>query len=379
MKFSNKVASLQQSPTLALNAKAKERGAKGLPVFNLTAGEPDIETPDFIVDYVAGKLKENKYTPAAGLPQLREVAANYYQGHFKQTWVKPENIVVTAGAKPALTAIFMCILNDGDEVIVPTPAWVSYKAEVEVAGGKAVFVKSTKDFDLDINAINKAITPQTKAIIVNSPNNPTGASYSKESLDKLAELLIDNDIYVISDDIYSRLIYKDIHLPLNTSIPKDKLVIINGFSKSQGLTGWRIGYIVTSRELTKKLTSLLSHTNGNAPVTAQHAGIAALNNNDEPEFIEDLKEKREITAKLLGGIKGIDFKKPDGGFYYFVDISKITTNSALFCQDILEKYGVVLVPGEAFEAPGYFRLSFACSNHTLEDGIKLIDKFIKGE
>jgi aspartate aminotransferase len=377
MVFSEKVENMQESPTLALNAKAKERAANGLPVFNLTAGEPDIETPKFIVDYVAGKRKENKYTPAAGMPELRQMIARYYRDYFGQAWVEPANVTVTAGAKPALTAIFTSILNNGDEVIVPKPAWVSYRAEIEIAGGRAVFVPTKDDYDLNVEEISHAINPKTKAIIINSPNNPSGAVYSRQSLNDLAELLTNKDIFVISDDIYSRLVYTDLYLPLHTAISKDKLVIINGFSKSQGLTGWRIGYIISSKELQIRLSSLLSHTNGNAPVMAQHAAVAALKHGDKPDFLPDLEHKRQFVDKLLSKIHGIKYKKPAGGFYYFVDIRQIEPNSELFCQSLLQKYGVVLVPGEAFEMPGFFRLSYATNERMLKEGINKLTKYIK--
>ncbi|MDX1765531.1 MAG: aminotransferase class I/II-fold pyridoxal phosphate-dependent enzyme, partial [Candidatus Saccharimonadales bacterium] len=326
---------------------------------------------------VKNKLSDNKYTPVAGLPELRDAIASYYQNYFHSGWIESGNVTVTAGAKPALTAVFMSLLNPGDEVIIPKPAWVSYQSEVEVAGGKAVFVETTKKFDLDVSAISNAITKKTKAIVINSPNNPTGKIYSRKPLDALAELVNLHDVTLVSDDIYSRLVYSELYLPLNSEIDPAKLVIVNGFSKSQALTGWRIGYCISSQDLQSKISSLLSHTNGNAPVTSQHAAIAALEREDEPEFLHDLVDKRDQAIKLLQDIDIVSFHEPEGGFYVFVDIRSFTNNSDQFCQDLLESKGVGVVPGEAFEMPGYIRISYATNSSTLSSGLKKMKEFIE--
>jgi aspartate aminotransferase len=283
---------------------------------------------------------------------------------------------VTAGAKPALTAIFLAILNAGDEVIIPKPAWVSYESEISMAGGKAIFVSTGNDFDLNVEEIERSLTNKTRAILLNSPNNPTGRVYSKKSLEQLAEIVRDKDVFIISDDIYSRLVYREISLPIDVGFSRDQLIIVNGFSKSQALTGWRIGYVVCSSELQSKLNALISHIFGNASVVAQHGAMSALTYHDKPIFLDDLKRKRELVRQLLGDVEGVSYVPPDGAFYFFLDLRQITNDSESFCERLLDRYGVVLVPGDAFYMPGFARLSFASSEETLREGIKGLKKMI---
>lgn len=375
--LAERMASMSESATLALNARAKQLAADGKPIYNLTAGELASDTPKYIQEAVAKTLDENKYTPVAGLPELRQQIASNARLFYGLDWIEEGNVVVTAGAKPALYASFLALINPGDEVIVPTPAWVSYNQLIEMVGGKVVEVPLTTKFDLDAEAIVAKITPKTKAILINSPHNPTGAVYSKESLTKLSKDLAESSITVISDDIYAKLVYTD-DFTLVPTLGFKNIVIINGFSKSQALTGWRIGYLIASdHDVAHAATSVLSHMMGNAAVPSQHAALAAVALGDNPptETLDTLKKQRLIVDKILGGVKGLKYEMPGGAFYIFLDIRDISHDSARWCEQLLIDTGVALVPGEAFSAPGFARLSFVTDEPTLIKALELIRDF----
>jgi aspartate/methionine/tyrosine aminotransferase len=378
--LANRVTVLQGSATMALDARVKEMAASGQKVYNLTAGELDCPTPTYIQEAVAQTLHQNKYTALPGMVELRAAIASHTCSFYGVDWVTPAHVVVTAGAKPALATAFLALINPGDEVIVPIPAWVSYKHLIELAGGVVVEVPLSSTWDLDVPAIESCITSRTKMILVNSPHNPTGAIFSDKSLRELAALLKNTEILVLSDDIYTKLVYTNDYRPITSfDFEPDNLVIINGFSKSQALTGWRIGYVVSSTTIVKAITKLLSHITGNAAVPSQHAAIAALSRDDVPEMLPELHDRREMVAQKLGNIPQLSFEKPAGAFYFFLDLRAITANSAKWCEQLLIEKHVAIVPGEAFAAPGFARLSFAASEPTLQGGIKRIHEFVTGE
>jgi aspartate aminotransferase len=379
--LADRMSAMSESATLALNARAKQLASEGKQIYNLTAGELATDTPDYIQEAVAKTLDQNKYTPVAGMPELRQQIASNSRLFYGLDWISDGNVVVTGGAKPALYAAFMALINPGDEVIVPTPAWVSYNAIIELAGGKVVEVPLSEKFDLDSEAIIAKITPKTKVLLINSPNNPTGAVYSKQSLHKLAKDLAESHITVISDDIYSKLVFDD-SFTLVPSCGFKNIVIINGFSKSQALTGWRIGYLIASdHQVAHAATSILSHMNGNAAVPSQHAALAALALGDVPptETLETLAKQRAMVIDALQGTKGIRIHAPGGAFYFFLDIREITQDSARWCEKLLIDKGVALVPGEAFSAPGFARLSFVTDEVTLAAGLRFIKEFAQGK
>ncbi len=374
-----RLTGLNESATLALNAKAKLMAASGKTIYNLTAGELATYTPEYIQTAVIKKLSQNKYTAVAGLMELRESIAQHAVNFYGLSWIKSDNVVVTSGAKPALYAALLSLVNAGDEVILPVPAWTtSYRPLIELCGGKVVEVPLSQNFDLDVSAIQAKISDKTKAIIINSPNNPTGAIFSKAKLTKLAAALKSSQITVIADDIYSKLVYE----PDFTLVPTcgfENLIIINGFSKSQALTGWRIGYLIASQPIAKAATSLLSHITGNASLPGQYAALEALRHKDLPPVstIASLKAQRSAVIEALNSV-GIKHNTPGGAFYIFLDLRQLTADSATWCQRLLDKYGVALVPGEAFSAPGFARLTFVQDVDTLKRAIGAIDEFIKG-
>lgn len=376
IKISELASSLEESATLALNAKAKEMAASGQKVYNFTAGEPSTDTPEYIKEYVSGKLDQNHYTPVAGLPELRKALAEHCRKFYGADWIKSENIVVAAGGKPGLYLSLLAILNPGDEVILPSPAWVSYKYLIEVARGRMVNVRLNESFDLDVDAIKAKITDKTKVVVINSPSNPTGSVYSQRALTRLSEILADTDITVLADDMYSKLVFDDSYVPI-TKFGFKNLVISSGFSKSQALTGWRIGYVVADSEVITAVTKLQSHLLGNASILSQYAALEGLKRDDQPPMLEDLKQNRNLLISKLQEVPKIKFIPPAGAFYALIDIRQITNDSMDWCANLLKEKNVALVPGEAFFAPGYARLSFTTDRQTLSDGLEKIKEFIE--
>lgn len=372
-----RMTTMQESPTMAMNARAKQLAAKGRTIYNLTAGELASDTPLYIQQAVAKKLHMNKYTPAAGLPELRQQIADSARKFYKLDWIQSANVVVTASTKPAMYASLLALVNPGDEVIVPIPVWRTHNQLIELVGGVVVEVPMTDDFDLDVKAITARISNRTKVIILNSPHNPTGTILSKAALVKLADELRGSGITVMSDDIYVKLVYGDGFTPV-PNCGFERVVIINGFSKSQALTGWRIGYLIADEKIAKATIGLLSHITGNAPMPSQQAALAALAQGDKPpaEIIKTLKRQRKIVDDTLKTMPGLRYHLPGGAFYFFLDLRELTDNSAEWCEHLLIEAGVALVPGEAFSAPGFARLSFVNDEATLIKALEQIKQFV---
>ncbi len=374
--LADRMSAVQESATMALNARAKQMAAEGKTVYNLTAGELAVETPEYIRSHVAKKLHHNKYTPAGGLYELRKAIAEESREFYGLDWIQPSNVVVTAASKPALYAGLLTLVNPGDEVIVPMPAWVSYMELIKLAGGEVVPVPLTDGFDIDPHAILSRVSPRTKVVILNSPNNPTGAVFSEPALKKLANGLKGNGATVISDDMYSKLVYVNGFTPV-PSIGFERIVIVNGFSKSQALTGWRIGYAIADEHVARAMTDALGHITGNASVISQHAALKVMmhHNTPPPEILDTLKRQRKIVDDVLKGVKRIRYHLPGGAFYFYLDLRAITDDSLAWCEELLNKSGVALVPGEAFGTPGFARLSFVTDEGTLIKALALIKEF----
>jgi aspartate aminotransferase len=372
-----RLAALSESATLALNARAKKLAGEGRTIYNLTAGELAADTPAYIQRAVAKNLHLNKYTPVAGLPELRRKIAEEARQFYGLDWIEPANVVVTGGAKPALYAGLLALVDPGDEVIVPVPAWVSYNHLVELVGGKVIPVPLTDEFDLDPAATLAKLSPRTKVIIINSPHNPTGALFSKTALMALAKGLRGSDVTVLADDIYAKLVYNDSFTPV-PACGFENPVIVNGFSKSQALTGWRIGYIIAKKPIAEAITKLLSHTNGNAAIQSQQAALAALERHDTPpaETMKTLNSQRKVVCRALDAMPALRYRSPGGAFYVFIDVRGVTDSSAEWCERLLAETGVALVPGEAFGAPGFARLTFVTDEATLKKALEQLKKFV---
>lgn len=392
MKLANRVQSLTPSTTLAITAKAKELKAQGLDIIGLGAGEPDYNTPKHIIDAALLSMNEGqtKYTPSAGLPKLKEaIAAKLKRDQGLE--YKPSEIVVGSGAKHALYTLFQAILDEEDEVIVPIPYWVSYPEQIKLADGKPVYVVGTEEnqYKITKEQLEQAITEKTKAVIINSPSNPTGMLYSREELAAIGEVCLAHDILIVSDEIYEKLVYGNAkHTSIAEISPelKKQTIIINGVSKSHSMTGWRIGYAVGDESIIKAMTNLASHSTSNPTTTAQYGAIAAYEGTQEP--VEEMRQSFEgrlntIYDKLVE-IPGISCIKPQGAFYLFPNVKRAVeltgySNVEEFTTALLEEAQVAVIPGSGFGAPDNIRLSYATSLELLEAAVERIHSFVKSK
>lgn len=387
--LADRVKSLTPSSTLAITAKAKELKAQGHDVIGLGAGEPDFNTPQHIIDAAFASMNEGhtKYTPAAGLQTLKDaIAAKFSKDQGIE--FSSNELIVCSGAKHALYTLFQVILNDGDEVIIPTPYWVSYPEQVKLAGGVPVYIegKEENEFKITPKQLKEAITEKTKAVIINSPSNPTGMLYSQEELAAIGDVCLNENILIVSDEIYEKLIYAgNKHISIAQLSPelKEQTIIINGVSKSHSMTGWRIGYAAGNKEIIKAMTNLASHSTSNPTTTAQYGAIAAYNSSQEPVEVMRLAfEDRlnKIYDKLIA-IPGVSCIKPQGAFYLFPNVKKaveLTGYSDVdeFSTALLEEAKVAVVPGSGFGAPENIRISYATSLDLLEAAIERILQFV---
>ncbi|ADI26355.1 MULTISPECIES: pyridoxal phosphate-dependent aminotransferase [unclassified Geobacillus] len=390
MKLAKRVASLTPSATLAITAKAKELKAAGYDVIGLGAGEPDFNTPQHIIAAAIKAMNEGhtKYTPSGGLPALKEEIIKKFARDQGLSY-EPAEIIVCVGAKHALYTLFQVLLDEGDEVIIPTPYWVSYPEQVKLAGGVPVYVEGLEenDFKMTPDQLKQAITPKTKAVIINSPSNPTGMIYTAEELKALGEVCLAHGVLIVSDEIYEKLIYGGAkHVSIAELSPelKEQTIIINGVSKSHSMTGWRIGYAAGPKDIIQAMTDLASHSTSNPTSIAQYAAIAAYSGPQEPvEQMRQAFEKRlDIIYDKLVQIPGFTCIKPQGAFYLFPNARKAADMAGCrtvdeFVAVLLEEAKVALVPGSGFGAPDYVRLSYATSLEALETAIERIRRFME--
>lgn len=390
MELSNRVKTLTPSSTLAITAKAKELKSQGHDVIGLGAGEPDFNTPDYILQAAKEAMDsgKTKYTAAGGTPELIEAIAKKFERDNGLHYNNKE-ITVGTGAKHALYTLFQVILNESDEVIVPAPYWVSYPEQVKLAGGKPVFLQASEknEFKMKPEALEKAITAKTKAVIINSPSNPTGMMYNKEELVKLGEVCLKHDILIISDEIYEKLIYtedKHISMAAISGKLKNRTVVINGVSKSHAMTGWRIGYAAGPEKIIQAMTSLASHSTSNPTSISQFAALAAYEAGEgsaTDQMNETFSKRLDRLYSLIIDIPGISCIKPKGAFYLFPNAKEAVamngfTNVDDWTKALLEEEKVALVPGSGFGAPDNVRLSYAASLDVLEEAAKRIKRFV---
>lgn len=389
IQLAGRVGALTPSSTLAITAKAKELKAQGKDVIGLGAGEPDFNTPQHIIDAAVKSMNEGftKYTPSGGLPELKkEIAAKLKtdQGLDYQL----SELIVTSGAKHALYTLFQVLLNEGDEVIIPIPYWVSYPEQVKLAGGTPVYVEGLEqnNFKITPAQLKEKVTDKTKAVIINSPSNPTGMVYSKEELQAIGDVCLEKGILIISDEIYEKLIYGEaehISIAQLSDELKKQTIIINGVSKSHSMTGWRIGYAAGDSIIIKAMTDLASHSTSNPTTPAQYATIAAYaGSQEEVEMMRSAFEERlEIIHLKLNGIPGISCIKPQGAFYLFPNAKEAALMTGCkdvdeFAEILLTEANVAVVPGSGFGAPDFMRLSYATSLSQLEEAISRIHDFV---
>ena len=391
MNVSNRAQQLTPSVTLAAAAKAKALKAKGVDVLSLTVGEPDFVTPKNIQKAAIASIEDGRasyYTPSGGIPELKQAIVSYVEREY-QLCYQPKQVIVTDGAKYALYLLFQAILNVGDEVIIPVPYWVSYGEQVKLAEGKPVFVSSKQEqsFKVSVAQLETVRTDKTKAIILNSPSNPTGVIYTEEELRQIGEWAVAHDILIIADDIYGRLVYNGHRFTPIATISeaiRQQTIIINGVSKTYAMTGWRIGFAVGDEKIIQAMTQLASQSTSNPVAVSQYAAIEALTG--EQSAVEDMRqafEKRlnHIYPKVAA-LPGVSLTKPEGAFYLFPNVKKTLEicgydNVTNWVEDLLQEAHVALVTGEGFGAPEHVRMSYATDLMTLEKAIERMNDFIE--
>lgn len=388
--FSDRINNVAPSATLAVDSKAKAMKAAGIDVIGFGAGEPDFPTPADVVDAAVKACNDPrnyKYTPTAGLPELREaIAAKVLRDSGYE--VTADQVVVTNGGKQAVYESFQILLNDGDEVIIPAPYWTSYPEAVKLAGGVPVevFAGADVNFEPSLEALEAARTEHTKAIIVNSPNNPTGAVWKPETVEAIGRWAVEHHIWVISDEIYEHLNYDDAHTTyIGAAVPecRGQLLVLNGVAKTYAMPGWRVGWMVAPLEVAKAATKLQGHMTSNVANISQRAALAAVAGplDEVHEMRKAFDARRRAIVTALNDIEGVNCPTPTGAFYAFADIAAllgkplgpkgtVSDTSADFAAALLDEAHVAAVPGEAFGAPGYLRFSYALADEDLAEGMR---------
>ncbi len=387
--IARRVSQLKPSPTLTITAKAKELKAKGEDVIGFGAGEPDFDTPEEVKEACIKALKEGmtKYSPSAGIPKLREEISNKLKRENRLDY-KPSEIVVSSGAKMVLFLVFMSIVEEGDEVLLPSPYWVTYPEQIRLLGGVPVAVplSEEEDFQLSLDKIKPYVSDKTKAIVINSPNNPTGAVYDRDRLVEIAEFCLENNIFIVSDECYESLVYDGDFFSIASVSEevRDITFTVNAFSKTFSMTGWRMGYVACPERFAKVIASLNSQTVSNATTFAQYGAIEALTNPSVKEKVLNMKEafrsRRDRAYELLNSIPEVSVVKPKGAFYIFPNFSYYSQKlggDVKLSEFLLDRVKVACVPGSAFDAEGFLRLSYATSVETIEEGISRIKKALE--
>lgn len=384
MELSSRITKIQPSATLGITAKAKKMKAEGIDVVSFGAGEPDFPTPQDICKAAIASIEEGftKYTPSSGIPQLKEAICEKFKKDNGLSY-QASQIVVSCGAKHSLYNIFQAICNDGDEVIIPSPYWVSYPEMVLLAGAKPVILNAELKNGLKITAkqLKSVLTKKTKAVIMNSPSNPTGIVYTQAELKEFAEVILSSGAYIVSDEIYEKLIYDNIRHVSIASFGLEaykRTFVVNGVSKSYSMTGWRIGYAAGPLEAMQAISNLQDHSTSNPTSISQKAALAALKG---PQAgVENMRlefqKRRDYICRRFDGIDKISYIRPQGAFYIFCDISKTGLKSMEFAERLLDDVNVAVIPGEPFGWDDYVRLSFATSTENIKKGLDRIEKWV---
>ncbi len=391
--LSRKAQAVKPSSTLAITAKAKELKAQGIDVVGFGAGEPDFDTPENICNAAISAINSGftKYTPASGTNELKQAVCNKFE-KFNNIHYTPDQIVISNGGKHSLTNVFQAILNPGDEVIIPSPYWLSYPEIVMLADGEPVFVRGEQEngYKVTVEQLQAATTEKTKALILNSPSNPTGMIYSEEELLAIADYVVKNDIYVVADEMYEYLVYDgNRHISiasLNEEIYK-RTITVSGLAKTYAMTGWRIGYTGSSVEIAKLMSGIQSHQTSNPNSIAQKAAVEALTGDQSSMemMVREFDARRKYMHEKISSMHHISAKEPYGAFYVFADISKTLEmsykgkkieTSAEFARILIEDYNVAVIPCTDFGYDDHIRLSYAISIEQIEEGLSRIEKFL---
>ena len=393
LRLSSRAQRLLPSATLTVVSKAKALKREGKPVISFGAGEPDFNSPDPALKYALEAMQQGKthYTPGTGIPELKEAVSRYYSERFSLEY-NPEQVLIGAGAKPLLYEALGCLVEPGDEVVLFTPAWVSYLEQIRLFGGEALSVDTSDTrYIPDPSKFRSMITPRTKCMILNTPNNPTGAVYDMETLKGLAEIAIEKDMTIIFDEIYERLVYGQArHYQILETCPeaRERTLIINGVSKAYAMTGWRIGYALGPSELISKMGAYQGHLTSNPCSIAQWAALGAIEEaENDIEYMRGIfAQRRNLILELLRPMPLISFEEPQGAFYVWIDIrnvlgrsynGKVLSDDNAFCSSLLENRFVAAVPGNAFMSPGHIRISYSNSEDEIREGMKRLSGFLE--
>ncbi len=385
-RISHRAASLSPSLTLVIDSKAKQMKAEGQDVVGFGAGEPDFDTPQHIKDACAKALADGftKYTPAAGIPELRQAIADKHKRENGLTY-KPSQIIVSCGGKHSCYNVILATCQEGDEVIIPAPYWLSYPEMVKLAGAKPVILETSDrtEFKVTPEQLRTAITPRTRLFVFNSPSNPTGSVYTPEETKALGDICVEKGVLIMSDEIYEHLLYDGATVKSVASFSQahyDHTIIVHGFAKAWSMTGWRLGWCAAPEPIAKAIDAVQSHSTSNPTSFAQKGAVAALTGPQDhlPKWLAEFSQRRTFAFNKLNSIPGISCVNAKGAFYLFPNISGTGLKSADFCAKLLEQEKVAAVPGIAFGADDYIRLSYATSMANIEKGLARIENFCKG-
>lgn len=393
--ISKKAKGISASPTLAIDSKFKQMKKQGIPAVGFGAGEPDFNTPDNIKDAGIQGIRNNftRYTPASGTLELKQSICLKVKRDTGLEYT-PENVIVSNGGKHVLSNVFMAILDPQDEVIIPAPYWVSYPEMVKMADGVPVYITTTEenDFKFTIDQLRNAVTDKTRALVLNSPSNPTGMIYTKEEMEEIAKFAVEKEIYIIFDEIYEKLVYEGEHVNIASLMDEVRpyVIIVNGLAKTYAMTGWRIGYALADPVLIKAMSNMQSHATSNPNSIAQYAAVEALQG--DQSIIETMKKeyilRRDYMVKRINEIDGLSCRCPHGAFYIFMNVKgvlnkehygKMITSANALCEDVLDRVLVAMVPSEGFGVDGYVRLSYATSMEVIKTGLDRIEAYLRGE
>ena len=385
MELANRATILTPSLTLSIDSKAKAMKAEGIDVCGFGAGEPDFDTPEHIKAAAAAALEGGftKYTPSSGTPELRQAIADKFQAD-NHLGYKPSQIIVSNGAKHSCYNAILATVQPGDEVIIPAPYWLSYPEMVRIAGADPVFVptKEENGWKMTAEEFQDAMTPRTKLVIINSPGNPTGAVYTREELQAIVDVAVDEEILILSDEIYEKLVYDDVqHVSVASlsSAAYDLTITVNGFSKAYAMTGWRLGYLGAPEAIAKAIDAVQSHSTSNPCSFAQKGAYAALKGDQQPvaDMRDEFDLRRNYMVNRLASIPRISVVKPEGAFYVLVNIGQLGLSSTNFADRLLSKHHVAVVPGVAFGNDQTVRLSYATSLDIIKKGLDRFEEFTK--
>jgi len=383
-RLAERLKKINPSATLAITSKAKKLKSEGKDIVNFAAGEPDFDTPDFVKEAAIAAIGSGftKYTPTTGIPELKKLICDKFKKDNLLDYV-PNQIIVSNGAKHSIYNVLMVLLNHSDEALIPLPYWVSYPEMVNLCQANVRFIKTSAENNFKITAkdLLKHISPKTKVLILNSPSNPTGSVYNRDELQEIAKICVDKNIFVISDEIYEKIIFDGLKHTSIGSFNKDiydLTITVNGLSKSHSMTGWRVGYLGAPLDIANAISNLQDHSTSNPNSIAQKAALAALSAPEDftQKLCAEFSKRRDYLALRLSSIKNLNFTMPQGAFYMFCDISKTGLDSLAFSNRLLDEEYVSLIPGISFGTDDHIRISFATSINELEKGMDRIEKWI---